>query len=63
MVMASLAITLPARPAPAPVLRSITATLAGLLDRLRLNSQDSDYYGHMLREGLADDAATLMQMI
>ncbi len=61
--MASVAITLPALPAPAPVLRSIKATLAGLLDRLRLNGQESDYHGDMLREGLADDAATLMQMI
>lgn len=61
--MANVAITRPARPALALVLPSIAANLAGLLDRLRLNGQDSDYYGDMLREGLADDAATLMRMI
>lgn len=61
--MASVAITRPAPPAPAPLLLSITAALAGLLDRLRLNGQDSDYYGDMLRKGLADDAATLMRLI
>ncbi|MGF7154323.1 hypothetical protein [Novosphingobium gossypii] len=61
--MASIAPTLSARPTPTSVLRSIATILAGFLDRLRLNGQDCDYYGHMLREGLADDAATLMQMI
>jgi hypothetical protein len=43
--------------------RSITLTLARVLDRPRLNGQHPDYYGDMLREGLADDAATLMQMV
>jgi len=58
--MASAAVTFPARPVPAPMLRS---ALARMLDMLRLNGQDSDYYGHMLRDGLAEDAATLMQMV
>ncbi len=61
--MASVAIIIPVRPAPAPLLQSITGTLARVLDSMRLNGQDSDYYGAMLREGLADDAATLMQVI
>ncbi|WP_443971425.1 hypothetical protein [Sphingobium sp. CR28] len=61
--MASVPITFAARPAPAPVLRSITTILARLLDRLRLNSKDSDYYADMLLDGLTDDAATVMQMI
>jgi hypothetical protein len=43
--------------------RSITTTLARVLDRSRLNDQHPDYFGDMLRDGLADDAATLMQMV
>lgn len=61
--MASVAITFSPQPEPVPMLRSVTVTFVRVLDRVRLKGKDSDYYDDMLRNGLADDAATLMQMI
>lgn len=62
--MAGQAMTLRCEPASAHMPRSTVATFARLLlDKLRLNGQAPDYYGHVLRQGLAGDAATLTQII
>lgn len=60
--MASQAIKLLSQPAPCRAPRSVVVALARLLDRLRLNRQAPDHYGDILRQGLAGDAAVLMQI-